>query len=252
MELAGGPEANIVVIPTAGRSERYAPGWIGLKPFYDAGARHVTVLHTRSPAEADSDAFAEVLRAAHGVWLTGGRPWRLVDAYHRTRVEDELHLLLARGGVIGGTSAGASIMASYLVRGAPAGNEIVMTSEYDSGFDFLHGTAVDQHIFVRARERDLVDVLEANPGLLGIGLDEGAALVVQGDRAEVIGERTVAIYDPHAGRGGYAVLWPGITYDLGARRWEVEDVDPAALGEDQREPVSDGSHDREGSRAPRQ
>lgn len=205
------------------------------------------MLHTRSRAEADSDAFAEAIREAGGVWLTGGRPWRLVDAYKGTRVEDELHLLLARGGVIGGTSAGASIMASYLVRGAPDDNAIVMTPEYDAGFDFLRGTAVDQHIVARDREQDLFEVLEANPELLGIGLDEGAALIVQGDRAEVIGENTVAIYDPLADRREYAVLWPGITYDLGARRWEVEDSDVATTPEvgeretpGEREPVRDG------------
>jgi len=237
VDLAGGPRATIVVIPTAGRSERYTSEWIGVRPFHDAGARHVTVLHTRSSDEAESDAFAETIREASGVWLTGGRPWRLVDAYKGTRVEDELHLLLARGGVIGGTSAGASIMASYLVRGAPDDNAIVMTPEYDAGFDFLRGTAVDQHIVARDREKDLFEVLEANPGLLGIGLDEGAALVVQGDRAEVVGEKTVAIYDPHADRTEYAVLWPGITYDLGARRWEVEDGDMAALLEEGARPT---------------
>lgn len=238
------------MIPTAGRSEHYSPDWLGLRPFYDAGAHDVTVLHTRSSVEADSDDFAELLRSATGVWLTGGRPWRLVDAYQGTRVEDELHLLLARGGVIGGTSAGASIMASYLVRGAPDDNTIVMTPEYDSGFDFLRGTAIDQHVVARDREQDLFEVLEANPELLGIGLDEGAALVVRGDRAEVIGENTVAIYDPHADRRAFAVLWPGITYDLGARRWEVEEDVAAELVEGEAvagQLAAEPTHENEGS-----
>ena len=104
--LAGGPDANIVMIPTAladseipGRSQQIAR-------FF--GIRNYTELHTRDRDQANSDAFVEPLRHASGVWIDGGRQWRLVDAYADTAVEREIKALLARGGVVFGSSAGAS------------------------------------------------------------------------------------------------------------------------------------------------
>ena len=119
VKLAGGPNARIVVIPTAREGDDFPPAWIGLEPFLRAGARSVRVLHTRSREHANQDDFATTLQHATGVWITGGRQWRLTDAYLGTRIPDELQKLLERGGVVGGTSAGASVLASYLVRGTP-------------------------------------------------------------------------------------------------------------------------------------
>ena len=80
------------------------------------GVKNVTVLHTRDRAEADTEAFVAPLKTARGVWFGGGRQWRLVDAYMGTRTQREIEAVLARGGVIGGGSAGATIQGSYLVR----------------------------------------------------------------------------------------------------------------------------------------
>ena len=146
-------------------------------------------------SEADSDEFVAPLRAASGVWISGGRQWRLVDSYFNTRTLRELRALLDRGGVIGGTSAGATIQGSYLVRGAREGNQIMMAKGYEEGFGFLKNVAIDQHILARHRENDLVAVIEAHPELLGLGIDEATAIVVQGDRFEVIGKSVVGIYD---------------------------------------------------------
>ena len=196
VELAGGSNARIVIIPTAGTEEEFPEGWPGFLPFQEAGAHNLRVLHTRNRDEADSESFAQVLRQATGVWIPGGRQWRLVDSYLNTRVHDELRALLERGGVVGGTSAGASIQAEFLVRGDPATNQIMVSPDYEEGFGFLTGTAVDQHLLTRARENDLWEVLQLRPHLLGIGLDEGTALVVRGDRAEVIGTSDVLFYLP--------------------------------------------------------
>lgn len=193
--LAGGPEARIVVIPTAGTDEEFPPDWSGFQPLRAAGAVHLTVLHTRNRREADSRDFVEPLRDATGVWIPGGRQWRLVDSYLDTRTQRELQRVLERGGVVGGTSAGASILASYLVRGSPETNTIVMAPGYEEGFSFLRNAAVDQHLLARGREMDMLQVLAQYPDLLGIGLDEGTALVVRGDRGEVVGRSRVAIYD---------------------------------------------------------
>lgn len=124
--LAGGKDAPIVVIPTAAGDPSYGPQTAGVKVLTDAGATHVTVLHTADRKEADSEAFTKPISEAKAVWIPGGRQWRLVDSYSGTRTEAEIKKLLARGGVVGGSSAGASIQASYLVRGAREGNEVMM------------------------------------------------------------------------------------------------------------------------------
>ena len=102
--------------------------------------------------------------------------------------------MLERGGVIGGSSAGATIQGSFLVRGDTETNEIMM-GNHQEGFGFLPNSAVDQHLLARDRQYDLIPVIEAHPELLGIGIDENTALVVQGDTARVVGESLVAFYD---------------------------------------------------------
>ena len=221
LELAGGPDAPIVVIPTAGGDTSYPADWGGLELLRRSGATDLVVLHTNDRRVADSEAFVAPLRRARGVWFPGGRQWRLVDSYLGTRTERELHALLRRGGVVGGTSAGASIQASYLVRGAREGNHIMMAPGYEQGFAFLRNVAVDQHVIPRRRLGDLPQVIERHPQLLGIGIDEGTAILVRGDEFEVIGASRVFVYggtDPQDDEGPWAVLEPGTRYDLRGRR----------------------------------
>jgi cyanophycinase len=219
LELAGGPAAPIIVVPTADGQQSYAADWEGLALLRAAGATNITILHTYDRSVADSESFVEPLRAARGVWFSGGRQYRLADAYLGTRTETEMDALLARGGVIGGSSAGASIQASFLVRGAKEGNHIVMSAEYETGFGFLQNAAVDQHLIVRNRERDLLQVLAVHPDLLGIGIDEGTAIVVRGNTFEVIGRSRVAVYDgtDKASNVGYFFLGAGQHYDMMGR-----------------------------------
>ncbi|MGH7470311.1 MAG: cyanophycinase [Longimicrobiales bacterium] len=218
VDAAGGPQARIVVIPTAGEQDTFPADWSGLRQFRNAGVKHITVLHTRDPKVADTDGFVQPLRNATGVWFPGGRQWRLVDAYLNTRTLNELHSLLQRGGVIGGTSAGASIQASYMVRGAREGNTLMMAPGYEQGFAFLRAAAVDQHLSARSRQRDMLEVVARFPNLLGIGLDESTAIVVRGDTAEIIGKDRVAFYnaDPQ-NRTGFFWLKPGDRFELHRR-----------------------------------
>ena len=217
IELAGGRDAKIVYIPTAAE-DRQLNNQTGDESPRLFGLKNVTVLHTRDRNVADTEAFAAPLREATGVWFGGGRQWRLVDSYADTLTLKEIRKVLERGGVIGGSSAGASIQASYLVRGAREGNTIMMAKGYEVGFGFLHGVAVDQHINTRRREKDLAEVITAHPDLLGIGIDESTAIVVQGDQFEVIGAGQVAITDGknHEGRS-YYFLSPGERFDLKKR-----------------------------------
>ncbi|MGH9839445.1 MAG: cyanophycinase, partial [Blastocatellia bacterium] len=177
--LAGGADANFVYIPTAAEDQGLARQTGDESPRL-FGLKNITVLHTRDRAEAGTEQFVAPLRRASGVWFGGGRQWRLVDSYLNTRVQKELVALLDRGGVIGGSSAGATIQGSYLVRGAREGNEIMMAKGYEVGMGFLRNVAVDQHINTRKRETHLKEVIAAHPNLLGIGLYESTAIAVQG------------------------------------------------------------------------
>lgn len=220
LTLAGGPDkAHIVLIPTAGAEDGSHDAWTALEALQKLGAGHIEVLHTRNRRVADLDAFAAPLKDATGVWISGGRQYRLIDVYLGTRTHAELATVLARGGVIAGNSAGASVLASYLIRGGVTSNEVVVDSEREEGFGFLRGVALDQHLLARGRENDLIEVLRDHPELLGIGLDEGTALVVTGDVGSVLGRGRVAIYDftdPLA-LIPLRYMVRGDAYDLGAR-----------------------------------
>jgi cyanophycinase len=229
---AGGLGARIVVVPTAGGNKN-PDGSIKiyneeevLAPWKKRGVRNVRMLHTHDPKVADTEEFAKVLREADGVWFVGGRQWNIVDSYANTLTLREFHKVLERGGVIGGSSAGATIQGDYLVRGAIAGSEIMMTPEpeHEHGFAFLRKVAIDQHINTRNRWDDLIPVIKKYPNLLGIGISEGTAIVVTGDRFEVIGKWKVAIHDNtriyEPWEKPYYVLSPGDVYNMRTRRVE--------------------------------
>jgi cyanophycinase len=219
IQLAGGPDAHIVLVPTAGGGEEYDEFYQGMNDWRRHGARNLTVLHTIDPAEADTEAFVEPLRTAGGVFFFGGRQWRLVDAYGGTLAEEAFLEVLERGGVIGGSSAGASIQGSFLVRGDTRTNEIMM-GDHQRGFGYLRNVGIDQHVLRRNRQFDLIEVIEAHPELLGIGLDEDTAIVVRGDRFEVIGRSYALIYDNQTTTGDdgkFYFLAPGDRFDLATR-----------------------------------
>jgi len=217
--LAGGPDAPIVVIPTAGDGDQYDQYWTGLGQLKSAGARQLTVLHTRDRPVANTQSFVAPIKTAGGVWFPGGRQWRLADAYLNTLTQTEIANLLARGGVVGGTSAGATILGSYLVRGDTRGNTIMM-GDHEVGFGFLRNTAIDQHLLRRNRQFDLIGVIERHTELLGIGIDENTAIVVRGDTFDVIGQSYVAIYDNQrllGDDGRFYLLQPGDRFNLHTR-----------------------------------
>ncbi len=194
IELAGGPDAPIVVVPTAAGTLNHTEETARLDLFRRNGARNVTYIHTLSKEEANSEAFIAPLKTAKGVWFGGGRQWRLVDSYAGTRSEELFWEVLNRGGVIGGSSAGATIQGSYLARGDTKSNQIMM-GDHEEGFGFIKNVAIDQHVLARNRQFDLFSILDNRPELLGIGLDEGTAIIVQGNEFEVLGRSYVLVYD---------------------------------------------------------
>jgi len=196
MELVGGPDAPIVVIPTAMTSGVLKPEDLDRfrKRYTEKGFKNVTVLHTRDRAEANSEEFIEPLKTAAGVWFSGGRQWRHADSYLDTKSHQAFFDLLDRGGVIAGSSAGATIQGSYLARGDTRANTIMM-GDHEEGLGFISNVAIDQHLLARNRQFDLFEILENRPELLGIGLDEDTGIIVEGNEFTVFGTSYVAIYD---------------------------------------------------------
>lgn len=194
IELAGGKDAAIVVIPTASGGNIDTDNVWFAKQLKKYGATKVTVLHTYSKEIANSNAFLTPLKEANAVWFGGGRQWRLVDAYAGTKTEKMLWDILERGGVIAGSSAGATIQGSYLARGDTKNNQIMM-GDHEEGFGFIKNIAIDQHVLARNRQFDMFTILKNRSELLGIGIDESTAIVVKKNAFEVIGKSKVLIYD---------------------------------------------------------
>ena len=122
--------------------------------------------------------------------------------------------VLARGGVIFGSSAGAIIQGSFVVRGRPD-KPLLMAPGRTTGFGFLSNVAINPHLTSTQRDAELVNVVDAHPDVLGIGIDDDAALLVRQDVFEVIGAGRVAIYD-NLRHGGLWYYWlnPGERFDL--------------------------------------
>ncbi|OAB75676.1 cyanophycinase [Cochleicola gelatinilyticus] len=198
-DLAGKKSAKLVVIPTAfdENSINYDPEFKILERQFKArGFDDIQFMHTRDTLVADSDEFIQPLKSATAVWLTGGRQHRTADTYVNTLTHAELNKVLERGGIIGGHSAGASIQGSYLARGGRDLNgSYRIISNPEIGFGFVTNSAFDQHHLERNRHYDMFDLLKIRPELLGVGIDQNTAVLVQGNEFEVIGDKYVAIYD---------------------------------------------------------
>ena len=232
IELAGGPDKKFIIVPTAGgnrkadgtlqeyKEEDVVQGWIR------RGVKNVKMLHTADPKVADTEAFARELRDANAVWFNGGRQWNIVDSYANTLTYREFHKVLERGGVIGGSSAGATIQGEYLVRGDTSGADVMMTAEpnHQEAFKFLRNVAIDQHINTRLRWDHLIPVIQKFPRMLGIGLSEGTAVIVRQDTFEVMGKWKVAVHDNtrvyQPWEKPYYVLSAGDVYNMKTRRIE--------------------------------
>lgn len=237
-DLAGGESAKLVIIPTAfdENSINYDPDFKILKrQFKTRGFKDIQFMHTRDRQIADTEGFVKPLKTATAVWLTGGRQWRTADVYLNTKTHEALKNVLNRGGIIGGHSAGATIQGSYLVRGGRdvEGNYNIISNP-EVGFGFVTNTAFDQHHLYRNRQYDMFNLLKIRPELLGVGIDEDTAILVQGNVFEVIGNKYVAIYDDtfwspyfnkidtlETGKNKFYVLKNGDKYNLKERRVQL-------------------------------
>jgi cyanophycinase len=213
LEAAGGQDALILDVPTAGENGQIGPATSSVSPtakWKAIGAKNVLVLHTLDRKVADSDSFIEPIKRARGVWFDGGLPEALSQSYVGTKTEQEFRNVLERGGVVGGTSAGAVVLGTILenglrLRDAPG-------PAFSDGFNFLRNVAVDVHVRAPAPATFMSTRLD----LLRIAADEPTAWVVRGDNAEIIGSGTAYVYrdDPQKPGKGYITLHPGDRYNL--------------------------------------
>jgi len=241
VDLAGGKKARIVVVPAASE----IPDEVGqeyVQVFGELGAKSVEVLDIRQRPDANSDAAVQLLQGATGIFITGGAQSRLVALMTGTLAMECIRLRNAEGVVIAGTSAGASIVASHLMSGGTglAGNSGSAAArkglvELVAGFGLLQDVIVDQHFSQRGRMGRLLSVYAANPGLLGIGLDEDTAVVIDREGImEVLGSGMVTVVDGRNATSDYYerevgevlsvidshlfVLGSGRRFDLNTRR----------------------------------
>ena len=190
----GGKDQPIVYIPTATSDEAYIQNGEHLIKFTSKGFNNLSTIHTRNKKEADEAKNIALLRKAKGLYFGGGDQQLIADAYAGTKLYDEFIALLDRGGVIMGTSAGATIMGSLMV-GGDARNDLSKKYTLNPAFSFMTYTAVDQHVLSRNRQFDLIPVIENYPGTLGIGLDESTAIIVEAGQFTVWGNSYAMVYD---------------------------------------------------------
>jgi cyanophycinase len=218
IEDAGGPDAAIVYVPCSyEHSIASKPGFVRM--LEAGGATNVTWIHTKDRKKADSDeSILGPLRKVDGLWFGGGRQWNFVDSYLDTEAHNLMQDVLNRGGVIGGSSAGASIQAEVLARGNPLGNAEVVWQGYTRGLGFLPGVMVDQHFSQRGRQKQMPDLIKAFPKTLGIGIDESTAIHVKGSTAEVLGIGSVFFYDGSGRKTAEHRLSKGEKFNLNTRK----------------------------------
>lgn len=198
MAYAGGPRARLRLI-TAASGVPEAVGEIYRHAFEELGAQDFAVLPLTDRESAFAPALSHSILQADGIFMTGGDQSRLMSAIWETPVLGALHKAFHEHGCcIGGTSAGAAVMSRHMISQGPAllrpRKDAIDT---DIGLGLLPSAVVDQHFSERRRLARLLSALARRPDLLGVGIDEDTALVVErGQAIEVIGEGVVTLVDP--------------------------------------------------------
>ena len=211
LALAGGPQrARIVIIPAFEADSTQIVSMC--ETWQTLGATSVRVLQAASREEANLAAFGSSLDEATGVWLSGGQQALLSERYAGTLVEEKLRAVLDRGGVVGGSSAGAAAMTKVMIE---QGSDEAIESR---GFDLFRDAIIDQHFLRRNRLNRLIGLLDAHPDRVAFGIDEGTALVVQvhKGRLGVIGSSYVLACVPatESGTKRFEIMKHGDHIDL--------------------------------------
>lgn len=237
LELAGGREARIIFVPSAGyRVDSYVdePEFLRVvRTRYSSWAalpglgkvKDFRFVYTDDPADAENPNFVKPLEEATGVWFSGGFQSRLSERYvgqypNETRFQKALRGVVERGGVVGGTSAGMAAMPLVITLWE---DRVLHTSPAAAvaghGFGLLTKTIVEQHFDARGgrlerftgllRDNARLDALAGQRGIgermIGLAVEEHTAVIAQTDRLEVRGENHAHVF--FKTHGGRTVTW---------------------------------------------
>lgn len=233
-DLCGGENARIAVLGTATR----IPIEVGhdyTEAFRAIGVQEVVFLPLASRYEANAAETIKILDGVDGVFFTGGDQQRIAAIVGGSCVGFWLHQKFEQGLVIAGTSAGAAMMSTTMILGGSSTTPSTSAVALGAGLGFLPGVVIDMHFSERQRLPRLLAAVARFPHDLGIGIDEDTALIVDGNRLEVIGAGAVTIIDageatsivsPHDGSIALTgalihVLATGYVFDLATRSAEI-------------------------------
>ncbi len=225
VKLAGGKKARIAVIPTASSFQDEVVTAYSTA-FTAYGAARVDAVNPTSRSAAHDPGIVETLDQATGVFMSGGSQLKISQFFLGTPAGEAIHRAYARGAVIGGTSAGASIMSDYMISlGEEGTTPRQRTSQVSAGLGLLTGCVIDQHFDQRSRYGRLMSVIAPSPHLVGIGIDEDTAIIVtDGRELTVRGRGAVFILDarkahtdaPDARRGAPLLVSGAVVHTLPA------------------------------------
>lgn len=199
LEDAGGAGSKIAVIPTASSlGDEVVDVYRAV--FTSLGAGEVVALRPESRAQAQDPALAAGLDGVTGVFMTGGNQLKLSAFITGTPFGDAIHAAHQRGAIVGGTSAGASILAEHMIAfGSGGSTPKQRMSQLSVGLGLVKGVVIDQHFAQRNRYGRLMSLVAQSPSLLGIGVDEDTAALFRstadGEQLEVVGRGAVTLVD---------------------------------------------------------
>lgn len=196
IRLGGGSAARVVVISTASSlGDEITHAYLHV--FAGLGVDDVVGIRPENREQAGDPSLVATIDRASAVFMTGGNQTKLATVIVGTPLGDAIRAAHARGAVIAGTSAGASICSEHMVSfGSGGSTPKFRVGQVSQGLGLLSGIIVDQHFTQRNRFGRLLALVAANPAQLGVGIDEDTAAIVSADgRLEVRGRGVVTIID---------------------------------------------------------
>ena len=195
-EIARRVDGGKLVIATVASSEPEGYFEAYQEAFSDLGVTDLVELYVDERCDSSDDKVLDLLDGAAGIFFTGGDQLRISSQIGDTPIERRVLELHRSGAVIAGTSAGASVMSeTMLVKGPSAESYRLGELHMAPGLGLMRDVIIDQHFAERGRYGRLLGAVAHNPRLLGIGLDEDTAMLVEGDEARVVGAGAVYVVD---------------------------------------------------------
>jgi len=166
------------------------------KAFADLGLGNLVELYVEERSQAGDREKLSVLDDAAGIFFSGGDQLRITSQIGDTGIEAKVRALYERGGVVAGTSAGAAVMSeTMLVKGTSKVTHRIGDLHMSPGIGLLRNVIIDQHFAERGRFGRLIGAVAHDRSVLGLGIDEDTAAMVEGDAFRVIGSGAVYVVD---------------------------------------------------------